>query len=73
MTCLKNGYSNLKAVIFPSLYLPTVDSIHGLLLLSRAPQDRIDTTVSKLFISSSVYIKTTKISYSKKDIFHLAP
>ena len=47
----------------------TIDSIYGLLLLSRAPQDSIDTT-SKSFISSSVYIRTVKISYSKKDIFH---
>ena len=49
----------------------TIDSMYRLYLLSRAPQDSIDTIVSKLFISSSVYIRTVKISYSKKDIFHL--
>ena len=33
----------------------------------------IDTTASKSFICSSVYIGTAKISYSKRDIFHSAP
>ena len=33
----------------------TIDSIYGLLLLSRAAQDK---TVSKLLISSSLYIRT---------------
>ena len=32
-----------------------------------------DTTVSMLFIFSSIYIRTANISYIKKDIFHLAP
>ena len=49
------------------------DSIYGLLLLSRAPQDSIDTTVSKLFISSSVYIQTAKNGCGKKGIFYLVP
>ena len=51
----------------------TIDSIYGLLLFSRAPKDSMDTTVFKLFISSSVYIKTAKVSYSKKDIIYLVP
>ena len=51
----------------------TIDSIYGLLFLSRAPQDSTDTTASKLLIYSSIYIKTTKINYSNKGIFHLAP
>ena len=34
----------------------TIDSIYGLLLLSSAPQDSIDTTVSKMFIFSSFCI-----------------
>ena len=50
----------------------TICYIYGLLLLSRAPQNTIDTTVSKPFISS-VYIRTAKISYSKSNIFHSAP
>ena len=41
--------------------------------MSRAPQNSTDTTASKLFVYSSLYIKTAKISYSKKDMFHLAP
>ena len=45
----------------------------GMLLFSKAPQDSIGTTVSKLFISSSVYIRTAKMTYSKNDLFHLAP
>ena len=48
----------------------TIYFIYGLLLLSRAPQDSIDATVSKSFISSSVYVRTAKISYSKNDISH---
>ena len=50
----------------------TIDSIYELLILSRAPQDSIDTTVSKSFISSSVCKRTTKITYNKKDIFYSA-
>ena len=42
----------------------TIDSIYGLLLLSSEPQDRTDTTVSKLFIFSSIYIRP--------DVFQLA-
>ena len=52
---------------------PTICSLYGLLLLSRAPQYSIDATVFKSFISSSVCIKIAKISYKKKDIFHSAP
>ena len=45
---------------------------YELLLLSRAPQDSIDTTVlSCLFLLCN--IRTTKISYSKKYIFQSAP
>ena len=51
----------------------TIDSMYGLSLLSRSPQDSIDKTVSKSFISSSVYIRTAKISYSKKYVFHQTP
>ena len=40
----------------------TIDSIYGSLSVSRVPQDSINTTVSKLFICSSVYIRTAKIS-----------
>ena len=43
-----------------------------MLLLSKAPKYGIDTKHSKLFISSSVYIRTAKICYSKNDIFHSA-
>ena len=50
----------------------TYYSIYGLLFLSRAPQDSTDTTVFKLFISSSLYVRTTKISYSKNNICHSA-
>ena len=50
----------------------TIVSIYVLLLLWRAPQDSIDTTVSKSFISSSVYTTCAKISYSKKDVLHSA-
>ena len=42
----------------------TIDSIYGLLFLSRAPQDSIDATASNCL--------STKISYSKKGMFHLA-
>ena len=38
-----------------------IDSIYGLLLLSRALQDSIYATVSKSFIPSSVYMKTDKL------------
>ena len=51
----------------------TINSIYGLLFLSKAPQDSIDTTASKLFMYSSIYIRTAKLSYSKKGIFHLVP
>ena len=44
-----------------------------MLLVSRAPQDSINRTVSKSFISSSVYLRTTKISCSKKDMSLPAP
>ena len=44
----------------------TIGSIYGLILLSRAPQDGIDTTVSKSFISFSVHIRTAKISYHQE-------
>ena len=51
----------------------TIDSIYGLLLLSRAPpQNSIGTTVlSRLFLLCN--IRTAKISYSKKDTFQSAP
>ena len=51
----------------------TVDSIYGLLLLSRTPEDSKDVTVLKSFISSSVYLRTIKISYSKENILHSSP
>ena len=38
----------------------TIDTTYRLLPLPRAPQDRTDTTVSKLLLSSSVYKRTTK-------------
>ena len=61
-------------VKIPFLFLETqgstIDSIYEFLLLSRAPQDSIDTTVSKLFIFTSIYIRAAKISYSKNDISH---
>ena len=50
----------------------TIDSVYGLLLLSRAPHDSIGTTVlSRVFLLCN--IRTAKISYSKKDIFQSVP
>ena len=46
---------------------PTIDSVHGLLLLSKAPQDSIDTTVLSVYFLFR-NIRTAKISYNKKDI-----
>ena len=46
---------------------PTIDSIYGLLLLSKAPQDSIDTTVLSVYFPF-YNITTSKLSYSKKDI-----
>ena len=46
---------------------PTIDSIYGLLLLSRAPQDSIDTTVLSIYLVFC-NITTSKLSYSKNDI-----
>ena len=51
---------------------PTINSIYGLLLLSRAPQDSIDTTILIVYFLFC-NIRTPKISYNKKDIFHSAP
>ena len=50
-----------------------IGSIYGLLLLLRTSHHSIGTTVFESFISSSVYVRTAKINYSKKDIFHSAP
>ena len=63
---------------FSSQSNPHLGNFHSwfyiwIVLLLRAPPDNIDTTVSKLLICSSVYIRTAKMSYSKKDIFQLAP
>ena len=43
------------------------------MLLSRTPQDSIDTIAFKTFISSSVYVRTAKTGCSKKDILHSTP
>ena len=51
----------------------TVNSIYGWLLLSRAPQDVTDTAIYKVDYFFSGNVRTGKISYSKKDIFHSAP
>ena len=52
----------------------TIKSIYGLSLISRAPQDRIHTTVSKLFnFSFCIYMRTAKTSYSEKDIPYSVP
>ena len=40
----------------------TTCSIYGFLILSRTPQDSIDTTAFNSFIFSSVYVRTVKIS-----------
>ena len=52
----------------------TIDSIYQLLLLSRAPQDSIDTAV---FLQVVYFffcnIRTAETSYIKKDIFHTQP
>ena len=75
------AFSSWTLFLIASLYdfLPNqtqdfpVDYIYELLLLSKTPQDNLDTTVFKAFISPSVLIETAKISYSKKDVFHSTP
>ena len=61
--------------LFPFLEIQrfTIDSIYGLLLLSRARHDSIERSVFNFVISSSIYIRTPQTSYSKKDILHSAP
>ena len=52
----------------------TIKSIYGLSLISGAPQDRIHTTVSKLFnFSFCIYMRTAKTSHSEKDIPYFVP
>ena len=75
------AFSSWTLFLIASLYdfLPNqtqdfpVDYIYELLLLSKTPQDNLDTTVFKAFISPSVLIETAKISYSKKDVFNSKP
>ena len=45
----------------------TTDAVYGLLLLWRASQDSIDTTVSLSLLFFFCNIRTVEISYSKKD------
>ena len=51
----------------------TVDSVYELLVLSRAPPDITDTVVHKVDYFFSGNLRTGKLSYSKKDIFHSVP
>ena len=51
----------------------TVGFVYELLVLSRAPQDITDTVVYKVDYFFSDNLRTGKLSYSKKDIFHSVP
>ena len=51
----------------------TYSIIYKYCYFSEEHHKMIDTTASKSFICSSVYIGTAKISYSKRDIFQSAP
>ena len=46
-----------------------ISSIYGLLHFSRTAQDSIDATDFKSFNFSSVHIRTSELSYSKKDMY----
>ena len=71
-TCLQDVFKTSSRPTNVCWEGSTIDYIYGLLLLSRAPKDSIDTAVlSQYFLSGNIRI--AKISYSKKDIFHSVP